>query len=183
MTAVFCGADASARLPVMNVNGHGISARAAFGLEPLAKIQDNKTAPEKDNLVARNTTVTTTTNHGLKMPVGDVLVPNRPSGDLWARSSNSDNGRNVVARAATNSDTPLRMPRAHEFAQLDDGFVLPEESLFKDSRLDAMIASSSNMRKTSASANQYDYSDFFAGVRTPGAAPMRASQAVTARSS
>lgn len=112
---VFClivtNAANAAYLPVVDVSRGGVSARAAFG-EELLPIAQNKSinvasVPQNNEkkVVARNAIKSAMTNV-------DVLQPNRPRSDLWARS-----------------DEPLRMPRMDEIAVMNSDAILPEESL------------------------------------------------------
>jgi len=126
------------RLPVVNIGAAGVSARAAFGednrasapalasagvaspavtVAPVAK-KSNATAAQK-TVVARNAKKTapvkkpvSSVDTGEKIASADVLVPHRPSADLWAKS-----------------DTPLRMPTADEISVVRADYDLPEESL------------------------------------------------------
>ena len=112
------------RLPVVNVASAGVSARAAFGEEvvatpsvsvaPVAKsarVATPKTTTR--SVVARSAVKNNRTSNGEKVvAVADVLVPHRPSSDLWATN-----------------DVPLRMPAPSEFSVLNADFDLPEESL------------------------------------------------------
>ena len=103
-----------AALPVVDVSGGNISARAAFGEEiipqnTVAVAPLPKTTVKK--VVARSTTKTS--NQNTKIAVNnDVLKPLRPSSDLWARN-----------------EYPLRMPRMDEIAVVRTDDLLPEESL------------------------------------------------------
>ena len=104
-TSVF----ASAALPRVDV-ARSVSARAMYGEAPAAPKQvienkaQNTTTREPVARVAIPQPQTTSL---------DILTPRRPSENLWAQPK----------------DAPLRMPRASEFAMLDSGFSLPEESL------------------------------------------------------
>lgn len=125
---------ADARLPVVNLSAGGVSARAAFG-EPIVKNSEEniktevkKVAVKEDSkkensnraVVARTaTTPKVVENKNVQKDVGqqiiasaDVLVPRRPSSDLWARN-----------------DTPLRLPQPEEFSVIKSDFQLPEESI------------------------------------------------------
>ena len=110
---------ADARLPVVNLASGGVSARAAFG-EP-ASVAPKKTSPHR-NVVARPAVkktvaqpVKSTEQGGAIVADNDVLLPHRPSNDLWARG--------------TNMDAPLRMPSPSEFAVYRSEDLLPEETL------------------------------------------------------
>lgn len=102
-----------AYLPVVDVSRGDVSARAAFGEEivpqrtvavaPVAKKQEKKIVAR----TAKKTVAQTDTGDV------DVLKPNRPSSNLWAR----------------NADAPLRMPRMDEIAVIKSDAVLPEESI------------------------------------------------------
>lgn len=113
------GAWGDARLPVVNVAAAGVSARAAFGeniaepsrtvaVAPVAVKQKSTRSVVARPAVKQNADV----SRGEKFTAADVLVPHRPSADLWATN-----------------DAPLRMPRPSEFAVLSDDFDLPEESI------------------------------------------------------
>ena len=131
LLAIFVASNAwgGVRLPVVNVGAAGVSARAAFGepvyyepeyvapsvtVEPVAKTRVATT--QKSNNRTRNVTARSAApvDRGEKIAsVADVLIPHRPSSDLWATN-----------------DAPLRMPRPSEFSVLtSDDFALPEESL------------------------------------------------------
>lgn len=109
-------AFADARLPVVNLASGGVSARAAFG-ESVATAPSQKQLPHK-KVVARpavKKVVKTSVDTGEKIIASnDVLIPHRPSNDLWARNTN---------------DAPLRMPDVSEFAVYRTEELLPEESL------------------------------------------------------
>ena len=113
---VFAGTANAAYLPVVDVSRGGISARAAFGEELKPIVRDNPVnvasnpAPVQKKVVARAAAKPSVNNITVG---GDVLKPNRPRSDLWAK----------------NGDTPLRMPRMDEIAVLNSDFSLPEESL------------------------------------------------------
>ena len=128
---VVCNAWGSARLPVVNVAAAGGSARAAFGepvyepvvttptvtVAPVAKTRvatTQKTNNQTRSVTTRSAKTTVTpADRGEKIAsVADVLIPHRPSSDLWAKN-----------------DAPLRMPNPSEFAVLRSDFDLPEESL------------------------------------------------------
>jgi hypothetical protein len=99
-----------AYLPVVDVSRGDVSARAAFGEEIVSKqpVAVAPVAKSEKKVVARSA-------KKISSPVTstDVLQPNRPSSDLWAR----------------NADAPLRMPRMDEIAVIRSDSVLPEESL------------------------------------------------------
>ncbi len=127
------------RLPVVNVGAAGISARAAFG-EPVYN-EPVSVAPVAKTRVATTqnvTPATRTVSARIATPkrgnvsvdsgeqiasVADVLVPHRPSSDLWARA-----------------DAPLRMPTPSEFSVLQSDFNLPEESLDSVVQTRAVVA-------------------------------------------
>ena len=111
-----------ARLPVVNLASGGVSARAAFG--EVAPTTQKQQLPKK-NVVARPTVKRTTAPARVAVDAGekivasnDILVPNRPSNDLWAHNS-----------TGLNTDMPLRMPNPSEFAVYRSDAILPEESL------------------------------------------------------
>ena len=108
----------SAYLPTVDVSRGGVSARAAFG-EEIAPIQQQKnenvaSVSQKTDkkVVARSAKKSVDNNVAVN---ADVLRPNRPHSDLWARSNSTEQ--------------PLRMPRMDEIAVLDSDAVLPEENL------------------------------------------------------
>lgn len=117
------------RLPVVNVDAAGVSARAAFGEDGAKSASAMYTrepapvtvapAPKITRpVVARSASrapvkpASSDATSGQKIASADVLVPHRPSADLWAQN-----------------DTPLRMPTADEFSVVRADFDLPEESL------------------------------------------------------
>lgn len=123
-----------ARLPVVNVASGAVSARAAFG-EPVyyesttiapavtvAPVQKTRVATTpKSNISTRSVTARAATTKKVATPVdrgekianvADVLIPHRPSSDLWAKN-----------------EAPLRVPTPSEFSVLGSDFDLPEESL------------------------------------------------------
>lgn len=117
---------ASARLPVVNIAAGGVSARSAFGdtitnVTPAAPVSAVATPSIEKKVIARASSKKNATPRvaaditaGAQIAKNvDVLSPRRPSGDLWAR----------------NTDTPLRMPDASEFAVFRNDSALPEESL------------------------------------------------------
>ena len=108
---MFTSAGNSAYLPVVDVSRGDVSARALFGEEivPQKTVAVEARAKEPRKVVARTAKKTSTTN----VAKADILKPNRPSSDLWARSV----------------DEPLRMPRMDEIAVINSDVVLPEESL------------------------------------------------------
>lgn len=118
-------AVASARLPVVNVAAGSVSARAAFGdvdTRPVAPTPAVVAAPmpaPAKTVVARAAKKRTTApvakpaaDSGEKIAAADVLMPRRPSSDLWAHS-----------------DSPLRMPDRSEISVVRADYELPEESL------------------------------------------------------
>ncbi len=119
----------NARLPVVNVAAGSVSARAAFG-ESVARPAQTPAAAPKKRVIARAAKQVVPTPGGasvknarpLTVDAGekiasvnnnDVLIPRRPSADLWAHSG----------------DAPLRMPRPNEFTVMRSDAALPEESL------------------------------------------------------
>lgn len=121
---VMLPAFGNARLPVVNIAAGGVSARSMFGEPAPTPAATTSTIPVVKNkkVVARSSkkaSVTVATPEKSSVDTGekiaaraDVLVPNRPSADLWARS-----------------DAPLRMPSASEFAVIRSDAILPEENL------------------------------------------------------
>lgn len=144
-------AFADVRLPVVNLAAGSVSARAAFG-EPIvkneAKVSQNKEINVSENneskiknndkkrsVVARSSVqkpiaVKTTASKDSGEQIiasADVLVPRRPSSDLWARN-----------------DAPLRLPSPDEFSVIKSDFELPEESIDSSSR-NAVVARGANV--------------------------------------
>lgn len=134
-----------ARLPVVNVGAAGISARAAFGEDVSTNAPRPTEVPTvavapapKRNVIARTAKApakkVADADAGQKIATTDVLVPHRPSSDLWAKN-----------------DTPLRMPSADEISVVRADYDLPEESLDVASRknvvarADAAVATKSSM--------------------------------------
>ena len=115
-----------ARLPVVNVGSVGVSARAAFGEEIVLPVATQAPVTQNTNVIATPKTRTraVVARAGAKpvakksvtgekvAAVADVLVPRRPSSDLWATN-----------------DAPLRMPSPSEFSVMNYDYDLPEESI------------------------------------------------------
>ena len=115
-----------ARLPVVNVGSVGVSARAAFGEEIVLPVATQAPVTQNTNVIATPKTRTraVVARTGAKpvakksvtgekvAAVADVLVPRRPSSDLWATN-----------------DAPLRMPSPSEFSVMNYDYDLPEESI------------------------------------------------------
>ena len=110
LSLMFVNAGFAAYLPVVDVSRGDVSARALFG-EEIVQQRSVSVEPLKQNkkVVARSAKKTQTAN----VAKNDILKPNRPSSDLWARSA----------------DEPLRMPRMDEIAVINSDGLLPEESL------------------------------------------------------
>ena len=152
---------ADARLPVVNISAGAVSARAAFG-EPVIKPVVNVTKTEQQfaekdlkndsinnkesrMVVARETSKKTGVysissdnkkDEGEKIIAGgDILIPRRPSSDLWAKS-----------------DTPLRLPQPEEFSVIKADFELPEESI--DSKPGRSVVARSVARKQNVVSEQ-----------------------------
>ena len=122
---------AGAGLPVVNIASGGISARSAFG-EDVEPIQKQRIQPtRKKTVVARSvkpvmTTAKTSVDTGERIvATNDVLMPRRPSNDLWAKNT-GDNNEN---------DFALRMPMPDEFSVFRSDSLLPEENI--DNRVTA----------------------------------------------
>ncbi len=120
-------AFADARLPVVNLASAGVSARAAFGETISTPNVEKKQLPKK-NVVARPSVKRTSKPSRVAMDVGetnyasnDILLPSRPSNDLWAHNSSNF--------GTASADAPLRMPKPSEFAVYRSDDVLPEENL------------------------------------------------------
>lgn len=122
---------AIARLPVVNLSSGSVSARAAFGEEiatPTQKIAATPAkATRKKTVVARsaNKPASVAVDSGAQIVASnDVLVPRRPSNDLWAKN-----------------DSVLRMPLPNEFSVLRNDGLLPEESLDRATSAPVAMAS------------------------------------------
>ena len=122
---------AIARLPVVNLSSGSVSARAAFGEEiatPTQKIAATPAkATRKKTVVARSATkpASVAVDSGAQIVASnDVLVPRRPSNDLWAKN-----------------DSVLRMPLPNEFSVLRNDGLLPEESLDRATSTPVAMAS------------------------------------------
>lgn len=115
---------AVARLPVVNIASAGVSARSAFGEEVTKTNTKAAESTRTRSVVARTIqkpiTATPVDTGEQLLTVNDVLVPQRPSGDLWAK--NDTNQTNEFA---------LRMPTANEFSVIRSDSLLPEESIDK----------------------------------------------------
>lgn len=115
---------AMARLPVVNIASAGVSARSAFG-EEVAKTNTKVAESTRTRTVVARTaqkpmTATPVDTGEQLLTVNDVLLPQRPSDDLWAKNSTS-----------TTNDFALRMPTANEFSVIRSDSLLPEESIGK----------------------------------------------------
>ena len=112
---VMLPAFASAKLPVVNIASGGVSARDAFGESVSAPIK-KVASTRKKQVVARPAQVQTqpkTVDVGSEIiATNDVLVPRRPSADLWAKN-----------------DVALRMPNPNEFSVYRTDTLLPEERI------------------------------------------------------
>jgi hypothetical protein len=108
-------AFASARLPVVNITSGGVSARDAFGEVAVAPVKQ-VTSTRKKQVVARPARVPvqekSVDTGDVIVASNDVLVPRRPSADLWAKN-----------------DIALRMPNPNEFSVYRTDTLLPEESI------------------------------------------------------
>ncbi len=125
---------ADARLPVVNISAGGVSARAAFG-EPIVKNSEENIKTEVKKVAVKEESKKENSNRAVVartaapqkvveskeaqkdtgqqiLASADVLVPRRPSSDLWARN-----------------DVPLRLPQPEEFSVIKSDFQLPEESI------------------------------------------------------
>ncbi|MBP3340534.1 MAG: hypothetical protein J6L47_02625 [Alphaproteobacteria bacterium] len=122
---------AIARLPVVNLSSGSVSARAAFGEEIATPTQKIAATPakvtRKKTVVARSATkpASVAVDSGAQIVASnDVLVPRRPSNDLWAKN-----------------DSALRMPLPNEFSVLRNDGLLPEESLDRATSAPVAMAS------------------------------------------
>ena len=111
-------AGANARLPVVNIASGGVSARAAFGAQQPVQTQKiaKTTAPTRvKKVVARSAKVAPAAQpqvaDSVSVASNDVLMPMRPSADLWAR----------------NNDVALRMPRSDEFSVIRSDNYCPKK--------------------------------------------------------
>ena len=146
---VVSGALGDARLPVVNVASAGVSARAAFGEEivsapsvAVAPVQKNARVAAKPKTSTRSVAARSAAPvaRGEKIAtVADVLIPNRPSSDLWATN-----------------DAPLRMPRPSEFSVLNSDFDLPEESLNSVAQSRTLVARNSEPVATHEALSEFD---------------------------
>ncbi len=112
---VMLPAFASAKLPVVNIASGGVSARDAFGESVSAPVK-KVASTRKKQVVARPAQVQAqpkTVDTGSEIiATNDVLVPRRPSADLWAKN-----------------DVALRMPNPNEFSVYRTDTLLPEERI------------------------------------------------------
>lgn len=152
-------AFADVRLPVVNVAAGGVSARAAFG-EPVLREEKTLAKNTDENKVVKKTAqnanqnravVSRSTTKKVAQPsasadVGeqliasaDVLVPHRPSSNLWANSYNSTDY------------VPLRLPQPQEFSVIRSDNALPEESL--DAQTQQVFALNADPEDVSVSNN------------------------------
>jgi len=152
-SAVFGGsALAATSLPSVNVDGRAVSARALFGEPPI----ERKSAPAPVQGTERSARPATPAQP--RSISSDVLLPERPKIDLWAKSRDSDNsGRTVVARTATSANVakPQRLPES-DSSREDSFFTAPATR----SSFDDMLASVRSSGVTSdRSRNTIDQSD------------------------
>ena len=159
LLAIFVASNAwgDVRLPVVNVGAAGVSARAAFG-EPVyeptyvspsvsvapvtkSRVASTPKSVSTRSVVARSATKSTpSVDRGEKIAsVSDVLIPHRPSSDLWAQN-----------------DAPLRMPSPSEFSVLRSDFALPEESLDTYSSGERFFARNSEPVTTHEAMSEFD---------------------------
>jgi hypothetical protein len=117
-----CPVTSYARMPVVDIASGSVSARSAFGADGENKSVATATAvsvaPTRKVVSRRAKTRVSapiSADSGANIVASnDVLVPRRPSADLWARN-----------------DVALRMPSAGEFSVIRSDDLLPEESLDK----------------------------------------------------
>ena len=116
---------AAAKLPSVNVAKGSVSARELFGEQPIER-EEGKGIREEEIVAIKTTSQKpVASNQKISTSYNDVLVPQRPNGDLWARSSDN---RGVVARGAL-PEQKLRMPDPSEFITMGQDFALPEEHI------------------------------------------------------
>ncbi len=127
-------AFAAAGLPVVNIASGGVSARSAFG-ESVPVERGVSVAPVVQNIATRPVVARVSTIKPVAPSVdtgdtiissNDVLMPRRPSADLWAKN-----------------DVALRMPTPDEFSVIRTDTVLPEERLDQQSSQQFAISSPS----------------------------------------
>lgn len=168
---------ASARLPVVNIAAGGVSARSAFGDAPTtvtpvaavtAPVATTSAPGAEKKVIARTSKKATTPRNSADVTAGaqiaknvDILSPRRPSGDLWAR----------------NTDTPLRMPDASEFAVFRNDAALPEESLDA-----AAAAPRANVVARASASDVAPLSEFDAQIARLNELQKRADDSVNSRS-
>ena len=134
-------AFASARLPVVNVASGGVSARAAFGMENAAAVTvapvKKADATRTKKVVARAAkpvALQPAADMGAQIVASnDVLVPQRPSADLWAKN-----------------DVALRMPKPSEFSVYRTDSQLPEERIDQTHTVAKTVAPAVKTRVASA---------------------------------
>lgn len=119
------GAFANAALPVVDVSAGGVSARAAFG----------DVLPTQPKVVARTATKQVeTSSFAVNTHVtsgADILIPQRPTDNIWAKGENR----------TQESEPALRMPTSSEFVVQNDNYKLPEEELPDTESANISIAS------------------------------------------
>lgn len=121
----------AARLPAVNVNGDGVSARSAFGDNEYSR--GNVSYAPTRRVVSRAKTQNPGITYSAKKTDYDILSPNLPSSNLWAEN-------------AMNTDEPLRMPRADEVAIFNaTDFDLPDENIEVNYTADATPVSRSDV--------------------------------------
>ena len=109
---------ASARLPVVNVASGGVSAREMFGevdvkspAQTVARTESTRTKKVVARSAKKTPSVNVDSGEHIVM-ANDVLIPSRPSADLWAKN-----------------DVSLRMPNPNEFSVYRTDSQLPEERI------------------------------------------------------
>ena len=118
---VILPAVASARLPVVNIASGAVSARGAFGEDVAKPTKKQAASTRKKTVVARTANKQTSVDMGEQLvAANDVLMPRRPSDNLWAKSD-----------GVTSNEFALRMPMASEFSVIRSDSLLPEESIVK----------------------------------------------------
>ena len=118
---VILPAVASARLPVVNIASGAVSARGAFGEDVAKPTKKQAASTRKKTVVARTANKQTSVDMGEQLvAANDVLMPRRPSDNLWAKSD-----------GVTSNEFALRMPMASEFSVIRSDSLLPEESIDK----------------------------------------------------
>lgn len=121
---VILPAVASAQLPVVNIASGAVSARGAFGEDVAKSTKKQAASTRKKTVVARTANKQTSVDMGEQLvAANDVLMPRRPSNNLWAKSD-----------GVTSNEFALRMPMASEFSVIGPTVYYPKKALIKKLR-------------------------------------------------